>query len=51
MRKLINGILYVVMTGFTWKDVPHLYGSKSVIHRFHLCLCEHGILKRFLMTL
>ncbi|WP_048050998.1 transposase [Methanosarcina soligelidi] len=43
MRKLINGILYVVMTGCTWKDVPHRYGSKSTVHRFHLYLCEHGI--------
>lgn len=22
MRKLMNGILYVFMTGCTWKDVP-----------------------------
>ena len=43
MRKLMNGILYVVMTGCTWKDVPRKYGSKSTVHRFHLYLCEHGI--------
>ncbi|WP_048136859.1 transposase [Methanosarcina horonobensis] len=43
MRKLMNGILYVVMTGCTWKDVPRRYGSKSTVHRFHLYLCEHGI--------
>jgi transposase len=42
MRKLMNGILYVVMTGCTWKDVPRHYGSKSTVHRFHLYLCEHG---------
>jgi putative transposase len=42
-RKLLNGILYVVMTGCTWKDVPRRYGAKSTVHRFHLYLCEHGI--------
>jgi transposase len=43
LRKLMNNIMYVVMTGCTWKDMPSQYGSKSTIHRFHLYLCEHGI--------
>jgi putative transposase len=43
MRKSFNGILYVVMTGCTWKDVPRRYGSKSTVHRFHLYLSGHGI--------
>jgi len=42
LRKLMNGILYVITTGSTWKDVPCRYGSKSTVHRFHLYLCEHG---------
>ena len=46
MRKLMNGIFYVVMTGCTWKDVPKRYGSKSTVHRFHLYLCEHGIYQK-----
>jgi putative transposase len=46
MRKLMNGILYVVMTGCTWKDVPYHYGSKSTVHRFHLYLSEHGIYQK-----
>jgi transposase len=36
MSKLINGILYVVMTGCTWKDVPRRYGSKCP-QRNNLC--------------
>jgi len=28
LRKLMNGILYVVTTGSTWQDVPNKYGSK-----------------------
>ncbi|WP_011305696.1 transposase [Methanosarcina barkeri] len=46
MRKLMNGIFYVVMTGCTWKDVPRRYGSKSTVHRFLLYLCEHGIYQK-----
>jgi putative transposase len=46
MRKLFNGILYVVMTGCTWKDVPRRYGSKSTVHRFHLYLCKQDIYKK-----
>ena len=42
IRKLMNGILYIVMTDCTWKDIPRRYGSKSTVHRFHLYLCEHG---------
>ncbi|WP_141706383.1 transposase [Methanosarcina barkeri] len=43
MRKLMNGIFYVVLTGCTWKDVHRRYGSKSTVHRFPLYLCEHCI--------
>ena len=35
LRKLMNGILYVVTTGCTWQDVPRKYGSKSTVHRSH----------------
>jgi hypothetical protein len=31
MRKLMNGILYVVMTGCTWKDVPHF--NETIIEK------------------
>jgi transposase len=46
MRGLINGILYVAMTGCTWKDVPCCYGSKSTVHRFHTYLSDHGIYQK-----
>lgn len=38
----MNGILYVITTGCTWKDILRHYGSKSTVHRLHLYLCEHG---------
>jgi putative transposase len=50
MRKLMNGILYVAMTGCTWKDVPRKYGFKSTVHRFHLYLCDMVPIRRFSMN-
>jgi transposase len=46
MRKLMNGILYLVMTCYTWKDAPRKYGSKSTVNRSHLYLCEHGVYQK-----
>ena len=46
MRKLMNGILYLVMTCCTWKGAPRKYGSKSTVNRSHLYLCEHGVYQK-----
>ena len=43
LRKSFNGILYVLITGINWMDVPRIYGNKSTIHRLHLELCETGV--------
>ena len=45
MRKLMRYFVRV-MTGCTWKDVHNHYGSKSMVHRFHLYLCEHSIYQK-----
>ncbi|WP_155398083.1 transposase [Methanosarcina barkeri] len=50
LRKLMNGILYVVMTGCTWKNVPRRYGSKSTVHRFHLYCLNMVSIRRFSMN-
>ncbi|MDD2472665.1 MAG: transposase [Methanoculleus sp.] len=42
-RGLFNGILYILTTGCTWRDIPVKYGTKSTIHRYHLELCEKGV--------
>lgn len=42
LRKLFNGILYVLKTGCTWADVPREYGAKSTVHRLHLELSNSG---------
>jgi len=46
----MNGILYVVMTGCTWKNVPRRYGSKSTVHRFHLYCLNMVSIRRFSMN-
>jgi putative transposase len=42
LRKLFNGILYVLKTGCTWADVPKEYGTKSTVHRLHQELSNSG---------
>jgi transposase len=42
LRKTFNGILYVLVVGCRWSDVPRIYGAKSTVHRLHLELCESG---------
>ena len=32
-RKTLNGILYVLRTGYHWQDVPRHYGSPSTCWR------------------
>ena len=31
-RNIINGILFVLITGCRWADMPDKYGSKSTAH-------------------
>lgn len=42
LRKLFNGILYVLKTGCSWSDVPGEYGAKSTVHRLHVELSNNG---------
>ena len=46
LRRVFNGILYVLTTGCAWSDVPRKYGSKSTIHRLHLELCKNRAYKQ-----
>jgi len=32
-RKVLNGIIYVLRTGYQWKMLPREYGSGSTCHR------------------
>jgi len=49
MRKLMNGILYVVMTGCTWKDAPAAMApSQQYIDFIFICV-RMGYIRRSLM--
>jgi len=41
-RKTFNAILYAVIIGCRWSDVPRIQGAKSTVHRPHLELCKSG---------
>lgn len=45
-RKLFNGVIFALITGCSWSDIPRSYGAKSTIHRFHQELCRKGIYKK-----
>jgi len=34
LRKVVNGILYVLQTGCQWKAMPREFGSGSAIHAY-----------------
>ena len=32
-RVALAGLLYSIKTGIAWRDMPHMFGTKSTIHR------------------
>jgi transposase len=46
MRKILEGIFYVLRTGIQWKAVPGQYGGSSNIHRYFQLLAEDGFFVR-----
>ena len=50
-RRLFNGILYVLTTGCSWLDVPAKYGTDSMVHRYHLDICEKGVYQAIFLDL
>jgi transposase len=51
LRRLFNGILYVLTTGCSWLDAPANYGTKSTVHRYHLEICEEGVYQAIFLDL
>jgi len=47
-RTMINAIIFVLITGCRWIDLPARYGSKSSAHRRFQDLQQKGILKKIL---
>lgn len=34
LRKVVDGIFYVIRTGIAWKDMPPCFASSSTCHRY-----------------
>lgn len=47
-RTTINGILFVLVTGCRWREMPERYGSKSTAHLRFQNLQEQGTWKKIL---
>jgi transposase len=47
-RTMINAIMFVLITGCRWIDLPARYGSKSSAHRRFQDLQQKGVWKKIL---
>jgi len=47
-RNTINGIIYVLISGCRWREMPEKYGSKSTVHLRFQNLQEQGTWKKIL---
>ncbi len=47
-RTTINAIMFVLITGYRWIDLPARYGSKSLAHRRFQDFQQKGIWKKIL---
>src|SRR5438477_10843217 len=43
LRRVLDGVLYVLRTGCQWKAVPREFGSGSTVHRRFQSWVEHGV--------
>ena len=50
-RKTVNGILYVLMSGCRWMDMPAKYGSHKTVWERHKKWSEKGIWKKIMDSL
>ncbi len=47
-RTTVNGIIYVLISGCRWTELPATYGSKSTAHRRFQYMQQEGIWKNIL---
>ena len=43
LRKVIDGIFYVIKTGIVWKDMPPCFASASTCHRYFQNWQKEGV--------
>jgi len=50
-RTVINGVLYVLMSGCRWMDMPSKYGSHKTVWERHKKWSEKGVWKHIMDSL
>src|SRR5260370_16774422 len=45
-RRTVEGILYVLITGCRWQDLPRVYGAPTTVWRRLKCWGEEGVWER-----
>jgi putative transposase len=51
LRKVMDGIFYVLRNGCLWKAVPREFGSGSTVHRYFQEWTERGVFRRLWKSL
>jgi putative transposase len=46
LRRVLEGIFYVLRTGIQWNAVPRQFGSSSSLHRYFQHFVEDGVFER-----
>lgn len=46
LRKVMDGIFYVLRTGCQWKAVPREFGSGSTLHRYFQEFARRGVFRK-----
>jgi transposase len=46
LRKVAEGIFYVLRTGCAWKAVPREFGSGSALHAYFQQWRKHGVFRK-----
>lgn len=42
MREVVNGMMYVVRTGCSWRPLPHDFPSWETVYRYFRCFVRDG---------
>lgn len=50
-RAVLEGVLWVLVTGARWKDLPDCYPPHQTCHRRFLAWCRDGLFERLLREL
>jgi len=48
MRKILEGIFYVLRTGIQWKAAPREFGSASNLHRYFQIFVNAGFFRNYM---